>query len=155
MSFDQHNSMVVLGLMRGMSFMPGMGLGQCQHGPIEFVATADHDTPFGLGFIPIEADYRYMVRLRKERVRAHLTCTPFNYPIHPYKMSLADYFVRGLEVHPYMRDFGTVIDINRVDKLQHQFHYLQLGDETSGAPVSVMITHSPSDQASFFYLCAF
>ncbi|KAL6350070.1 hypothetical protein AAG906_004005 [Vitis piasezkii] len=77
------------------------------HEPMEFVATVDHDTPFGLGFVPTEADYRYMARLHQERVKAHLTCTPFDYPVHPYRMSLANYFVRGSEIHPHMRDFST------------------------------------------------
>ena len=30
MSFDQHNSTVVLDMMRGMTFLPGMGLGRRQ-----------------------------------------------------------------------------------------------------------------------------
>ncbi|WKA04749.1 hypothetical protein VitviT2T_022757 [Vitis vinifera] len=122
MSFDQHSSMMVLDMMRGMSFMLGMGLGRRQRGPMDFVATVDHDAPFG--FVPTEANYRYMARLSRERVRARLTCTPFDYPIHPYRMSLTDYFVRGSEVHPHMRDFGVVTDIEGVDGLQHQFHYL-------------------------------
>ncbi|RVW61799.1 hypothetical protein CK203_049254 [Vitis vinifera] len=70
MSFDQHGSTVVLDIMRSMSYLPGMGLGRRQHGPSEFIAIPDHDVPFGLGFIPTEADYLYMARLRKERVRA-------------------------------------------------------------------------------------
>ncbi|RVW86563.1 hypothetical protein CK203_045630 [Vitis vinifera] len=36
-------------------------------GPSEFIAIPDHDVSFGLGFIPTEADYLYMARLRKER----------------------------------------------------------------------------------------
>ena len=52
-----------------------------------------------------------------------------------------------------MGDFGTVTNIDGVDELQHQFHHLQLGDETSGAPVSVMFAHSSPDQASFLSLC--
>ena len=91
---------------------------------MEFVATVDHDTPFGLGFAPTEADYRYMERLHRERVRARLTCTPFDYPVHPYRMSLADYFIRGSETHPHMGDFDIVTDIKGVDELQHQFHHL-------------------------------
>ncbi|RVW60356.1 Transposon Ty3-I Gag-Pol polyprotein [Vitis vinifera] len=67
MSFDQHGSTVVLDIMRSMSYLPGMGLGRRQHGPSEFIAIPDHDVPFGLGFIPTEADYLYMARLRKER----------------------------------------------------------------------------------------
>ena len=59
------------------------------------------------------------MRLYKKRVRAHLTCAPFDYPVHPYRMSLTDYFVRGLKVHPHIEDVGTVIDIGGVDELQH------------------------------------
>ena len=145
MSFDQHSSMVVLDIMRGMSFMPDMGLRRRQHRPMEFVATIDYDTPFRLGFVPIEADFRYMARLHRERVRARLTCTPLDYLVRPYRMSLAYYFVRGSKVHPYIGDFGVVTDIERVDELQHQFHHLQLGDESSGAAVSVMIAPSSPD----------
>ena len=70
MSFDLHSSTVVLDMMRSMSYLPGMGFGRCQHEPSEFIAIPDHDVPFGLGFIPTEADYRYMARLRKEMMRA-------------------------------------------------------------------------------------
>ena len=93
MSFDQHDNTVVLDMMRNMSYLPSMGLGRRQHELSEFMAILDHDVPFELGFIPIEADYRYMTRVRKERVTARLTHTPFDYPIRPYTMSLADYFV--------------------------------------------------------------
>ena len=64
---------------------------------IEFMTIPYHDVLFRLGFIPTEADYRYMARLCKERVRARLTHTSFNYFVHPYTMSLADYFVGALE----------------------------------------------------------
>ncbi|KAL6313270.1 hypothetical protein AAG906_016108 [Vitis piasezkii] len=70
----------------------------------EFMAILDHDVPFGLGFIPIEADYRYMVRLRKERVRPQLTHTSFDYLILPYTTSLADYFVRASELQTYSEE---------------------------------------------------
>ena len=95
MFFDQHSSTVVLDMMQSMSYLPGMGLGRCQHGPSEFMAFLDHDVPFGLGFIPIEADYRYMARLRKEMVRARLTHTLFDYPIRSYSLSLTGYFMRA------------------------------------------------------------
>ncbi|RVW76165.1 hypothetical protein CK203_044221 [Vitis vinifera] len=95
----QHGSIVVLDMMRDMSYLPGMGLGRRQHGPSEFITIPDHDVPFGLGFIPTEADYLYMARLRKERVRARLTHTPFYYPVRPYTRSVADYFVRASEPH--------------------------------------------------------
>ena len=60
MSFDQHDSTMVLDMMRNMSYLPGMGLGQHQYEPSDFMAIPDHDVPFGLGFIPTKADYRYM-----------------------------------------------------------------------------------------------
>ncbi|RVW37276.1 hypothetical protein CK203_088176 [Vitis vinifera] len=99
MSFDQHGSTVVLDIMRSMSYLPGMGLGRRQHGPSEFMTIPDHDVPFGLGFIPTKADYRYMARLRKERVRARLAHTSFDYPLRSYTRSLSDYFVRASESH--------------------------------------------------------
>ena len=86
-------------------------------------------------------------------MRVHLICTPFDYPVRPYRMSLVDYFVRGLEVHPHIGDFGVVTNIEEMDELQHQFHHLQLGDETSSAPILVIIAPSSLDQASFLLLC--
>ncbi|RVW92803.1 hypothetical protein CK203_042611 [Vitis vinifera] len=130
MSFDQHSSTVVLDMMRGMTFLPGMGLGRRQQGPSEFIAAIDHDTTFGLGFIPTEADYRHMARLRKERVRARLSHTPFDYPIRPYRMSLADYFVRGSETRPRLEEIDSVVHTDRETELQHLFHQLQLSDGT-------------------------
>ena len=97
MSFDQHSSTMVLDMMRGMSYLPGMGLGWRQHEPSELMAFPDHDVPFRLGFIPTKADYRYMTQLSKDRVMARLTHTPFDDPICPYTLSLIDYFVRASE----------------------------------------------------------
>ncbi|RVW19255.1 Retrovirus-related Pol polyprotein from transposon 17.6 [Vitis vinifera] len=121
MSFDQHSSTVVLDMMRGMTFLPGMGLGRRQQGPSEFIAAIDHDTTFGLGFIPTEADYRHMARLRKERVRARLSHTPFDYPIRPYRMSLADYFVRGSETRPRLEEIDSVVHTDRETELHIYF----------------------------------
>ena len=55
----------------------------------------DHDSLFRLSYIPIEAYFRYMVRLHKERVMARLARTTFDYPLHPYTMRLTYYFVRA------------------------------------------------------------
>ena len=97
MSFDQHGSTLVFDMMRNVFYLPDMGLGRRQHGPSEFMAILNHNVPFRLGFIPIEVGYRYMTRLRKERVMARLTHTPFDYPVRPYTMSLADYLMRTLK----------------------------------------------------------
>ena len=49
MSFDQHSSTLVLSMLRGMSYMPGLGLGRHQQGLREFTITVDHDMRYGLG----------------------------------------------------------------------------------------------------------
>ena len=88
--------------MRSMSYLPDMGLSRHQHEPSGFMTILDHDVPFRLKFIPTKADYRYMARLRKERVRARLTHTPFDYPVRLYTLSLVDYFVRASKPQTYL-----------------------------------------------------
>ena len=84
MSFYQHSSTLVLSMMKGMSYMPGLGLGRHQQGQREFAFTIDHDIPYGLGYTPSEDDARHMAMLRRDRVRAHLSGVPFDYPLRPY-----------------------------------------------------------------------
>ena len=62
--------------------------------------TIDHDIPCGLGYTPFEEDARHMARLRRDRVRAHLSGVPFDYPLRLYTFQLADYFTRGSEHAP-------------------------------------------------------
>ena len=97
MSFDQHSSTVVLDMMRSMSYIPGLGLGHRQHGHSKFITVLDHDPLFGLGFVPVEADFLCMAQLRQERVRYRLHHIPFDYPLPPYSLRLTDYFVRASE----------------------------------------------------------
>ena len=56
MSFDQRSNTMVLNMMKGMSYMLGLGLGYRQKGPHEFSFTIDHDIPYGLGYTPSEGD---------------------------------------------------------------------------------------------------
>ena len=49
MSFDQHNNTLVLSMIKGMTYMPCLGLGRRQQRPHEFAFTIDHDIPCGLG----------------------------------------------------------------------------------------------------------
>ena len=153
MSFDQHSSTVVLDMMRGMTFLPGMGLGRRQQGPSEFIAAIDHDTTFGLGFIPTEADYRHMARLRKKRVRARLSHTPFDYPVRPYQISLANYFVKGSETRPRLEEIDSVVHTDRETDLQHLFHQLQLSDGAPDTSFPMAITPTSPDRASMLSLC--
>ena len=113
---------MVLDMMKVMSFLLGMGLGLHQQGLNEFIAAIDHDTMFRLGFILTEADYRYMARLRKEKVRAYSSNTPFDYLIRPYRMNLANYFVRGSEIRPRIENIHSVVHTDREIELQHLFH---------------------------------
>ena len=116
MSFDQHSSMVVLDMMRSMLYMPGLGLGRCQHGRSESITVLDHDLPFGLGFIPIEADFRCMAQLHQERVRSRLYHIPFDYPVHPYSLRLTDYFVRALE--PLLHLDGSIDEPTNIQHVE-------------------------------------
>ena len=101
MYFDQHNNTLVLSMMKGMSYMNGLGLGHRQQGPREFAFTIDHDIPYGLGYTPSEGDARHMAMLRQDRVRARLFGVLFDYPLRPYTFQLANYFTRGLEYAPH------------------------------------------------------
>ena len=56
MSFDQYSGTLVLSMMRGMSYMPGLGFGRRQQGLCEFAFTINHDIPYGLGYTPSEED---------------------------------------------------------------------------------------------------
>ena len=102
MSFNQHNNTLVLSMMRGMSYMSDSGLGRRQQGPCEFNFTVDHDIPYRLGYTPTEDDARHMARLCHDRVMAHLSRVPFDYPLRPYTFQLADPFTRGSEHAPYI-----------------------------------------------------
>ena len=152
MSFDQHGSTVVLNMMRGMSYLPGMGLERRQHGPSEFMTIPDHDVPFGLEFVPIEADYRYMARLHRERVRARLTHTPFDYPVRSYTMSLAYYFVRASE--PPTQSYGIIggLSITQEAELQRLIRQLLLSDEPLGTSTSALTAPSSPDRMSLMTL---
>ena len=114
MSFDQHNSTLVLSMMRGMSYMLGLGLGRCQQGTREFTFTVDHDIPYGLGYTPTEDDARHMVRLRWDRVRACLFGVPFDYRLRPYTFQLADYFIRGSEHAPRTRGTDHALETDGI-----------------------------------------
>ncbi|KAJ9684938.1 hypothetical protein PVL29_017094 [Vitis rotundifolia] len=153
MSFDQHGSIVVVDIMRSMSYLPGMGLGRRQHGPGEFTAIPDDDAPFGLGFIPTKADYRHMVRLRKKRVRARLSRTSFDYPVRLHTMSLADYFMKASEPQMTSDQITGGFSTAQEAELLHLVHQLQLSDGALGTSVSALAAPSSLDRMSLMTLC--
>ena len=99
-SFDHHNNTLVLSMMRGMSYIPSLGLDRRQQGPHVFTFTVDHDIPYGLGYTPTEDDAHHMARLRRDKVRARLYGVLFDYPLRPYTCKLANYFIRGSKHAP-------------------------------------------------------
>ena len=152
MSFDQHGGTVVLDMMRGMFYLPGMGLGRRHHGPSEFMTIPDHDVPFGLGFIPTEADYRYMARLRKERVRARLTHTSFYYPVRPYTLSLSNYFVRASEPLTHSDMIIGGLSITQEADLQRLVRQLRLSDGAPGTSTATLTAPASPDRMSLMTL---
>ena len=152
MSFDQHSSTVVLDMMRSMSYMPILGLGRRQHGRSEFIIVLDHDPPFGLGFVPIEADFQCMAQLHWERVRSRLHHIPFDYPLRPYSLRLTDYFVGASE--PLLHPDGSIYEPTDIQHVEpHQlFSQLQL---CGGAPnTSTTLIASPSlGRSSVLTMC--
>ena len=152
MSFDQHSSTVVLDMMRSMSYMLGLGLGRRQHGRSEFITVLDHDPPFGLGFVPVEADFRCMAQLRQERVRSRLHHIPFDYPLCPYSLRLTDYFVRASE--PLSHPDGSIdepTDIQHVE-LHQLFSQLQLRGGAPDTSTTLIAPPSP-EQFSVLTMC--
>ena len=153
MSFDQYSSTLVLNMMRGMSYILGLGLGRRQHGPREFIFTVDHDIPYGLGYTPMEEDARYMAQPRKDRVRARLFGVPFDYPLRPYTFQLIDYFVRGSDHGPHMEGIICISEAVEVQDLQRTLGHMHLGTGIPETP-DVMIVAPPSpDRASMFSVC--
>ena len=133
-SFYQHSSTLVLSMMKGMSYMPDLGLGHHQQGPREFTFIVDHEIPYWLGYTPTEDNARHMARLRRDKVRARLSGVPFDYPLRPYTFQLADYFIRGSEHAP--RTWGTdhALETNRIQGIQQALGQMCLSSETTEAP---------------------
>ncbi|RVW85567.1 hypothetical protein CK203_037488 [Vitis vinifera] len=82
-----------------------------------------------------------------ERVRARLTHTPFYYPVRPYTMSLADYFVRASEPHAPSDGIIGGLSTTQEAELQRLVQQLQLSDGAPGPSASVLIAPPPSQIA--------
>ena len=153
MSFDQHNSTLVLSMMRGMSYMPGLGLGRRQQGPHEFAFTIDHDIPYGLGYTPSEDDARHMAMLRRDRVRAPLSGVPFDYPLRPYTFQLADYFTRESELAPHIKGVDHVSKMDEIRGIQKALRKMCLSSKTTEPPEAMIVAPPSPNRASVFSMC--
>ena len=153
MSFDQYSSTLVLSMMRGMSYLPGLGLGRHQQGPREFTFTVDLDIPYRLGYTHTEKDARYMARLRKDKVRARLSGVPFDYPIRPYTFQLIDYFVRGSDHGPHMEGIVCISEVVEVQDLQWTLGQMHLGVGIPETPDVKIVSPPSPDRANMFSIC--
>ena len=153
MSFDQYNNTLVLSMMRGMSYMPGLGLGRRQKGPHEFTITVDHDISYGLGYIPTADDARHMARLRRERVRARMSGIPFDYPLRPYTFQLADYFIKESKYVPRIEGVDHVSKMAEIQGIQHALGHMCLSSETIDPPEAMIVAPPSPDRASVFSMC--
>ena len=153
MSFDQHSSTLVLNMMRGMSYMPGLGLGRRQQGPREFTITVDHDISYGLGYIPTADDARHMARLRRERVRARMSGIPFDYPLRPYTFQLADYFIKESKYVPRTEEVDHVSNMAEIQGIQHALRHMCLSSKTIDPPEAMIVAPPSPDRASVFTMC--
>ena len=117
MSFDQYNNTLVLGMMRDMSYLPGMGLSHYQEGPHEFAFTVSHDAPYGLGYIPTKEDAHRMTPLCLDRVRVCLFDILFYYPFRPYTFRLADYFIIGSEHVPHGEEIDHMLEMVEIQDI--------------------------------------
>ena len=153
MSFDQYSSTLVFSMMRGMSYMPGLGLSRHQQGPREFTITVDHDISYWLGYIPTADDARHMARLRRERMRARMSGISLYYPLRPYTFQLVDYFTRGSEYAPRTEGFDHVSKMAEIQGIQHALGQICLNSKTT-KPLEAMTVAPPSpDRASVFSMC--
>ena len=143
MSFDQHSNPVVLDMMKSMSYMPGLGLGCCQHGRSEFITVLDHDPPFGFGFVPVEADFQCKAQVCQERVRSRLHHIQFDYLVRPYNLRLIGYLVRASEplLHPNIL-IDKLTDIQHVE-LHQLFSHLQLSGGAPNTSTTLITPPSP------------
>ena len=68
------------------------------------------------------ADVGHSGSTHYHRLKAHLLYMPFDYPIRPYRMSLADYFVRAPETQIHLKRIASGLSIDQETKLQCLVH---------------------------------
>ena len=68
-------------------------------------------------------------------------------------MSLADYFFRGSNIQPRLKEIDNVVHIDREIEFQHLFHQLQLSDGVPSTSISMAITPTSPNQTSLLSLC--
>ena len=85
-------------------------------------------------------------------MRARLTYTPFDYPVHPYTMRLVDYFMRASEPQTHSDWIIGGLSITQEVELQRLVHQLQLSDGAPGTSTSTLVAPSSPDCMSLMTL---
>ena len=86
-------------------------------------------------------------------MRARLTHTSFYYPVRPYTMRLADYFVRASESHAPSNGIIGGLSITQKAEFQRLVQQLRLSDGALDPLISTLITPSSPDRTSLMTLC--
>ena len=113
----------------------------------------DHDSPFGLGYILMEVDFKYMAQLHKERIMARLSHMPMDYPLHPYTMCLADDFVKASSPPLPLDEMIIGFSADQEAELRRLVHQFQLSDGASGSFRVVILSPSSLDLFSMLTFC--
>ena len=93
-----------------------------------------------------------MELLRKERLRARLLHMPFDYPVCPYRMSLADYFVRAPKAQMHSERITSGLSVSQETEFQRLVCQLQLSDRAPDTSTSILVTPSFLDSTSLLTL---
>ena len=94
-----------------------------------------------------------MAMLRRDRVRAHLSGVPFDYPLRPYTFQLADYFTRGSEHAPHTEGVDHVSKMAEIRGIQQALRKMCLSSKTTKPPEAMIVAPLSPDRASVFSMC--
>ena len=94
-----------------------------------------------------------MVMLRRDRVRAHLSGVPFDYPLRPYTFQLADYFTKGSEHAHHTEGFDHVLKMAEILGIQQALRQMCLSSKTTEPPEAMIVAPPSPDRASGFSMC--
>ena len=89
-----------------------------------------------------------MAMLRRDRVRAHLSEVPFDYPLCPYTFQLADYCTKGSEYASHTEGVDHVSKMVEIRSIQQALGQMCLSSKTTELPEAVIVRSPSPDRAS-------
>ena len=94
-----------------------------------------------------------MAMLRQDRVRAHLSGVPFDYPLCPYTFQLADYFTRGSEHAPHTEGVDHVSKMAEIRGIHQALRQMCLSFKITEPPEAMIVAPPSPDRANVFSMC--